>query len=220
MKIIFDLDGTLIDNSQRSFTLYQDLILKLGGTPLTKQKYWELKRARVPTTAILEESALSANHSVAYDESYLANIESIDYLKFNSLFPFTLPTLETLKTTHQLFLVSLRHSKANAYQEVASFGLTEFFDEVIIGTGAGEPAHLKQGFFHKLVASTALVVGDTEADINAANALHWPSVAVLSGIRNKEQLTEHSPTYLLEDISPLPNLSFSSEITPDPKTSV
>jgi phosphoglycolate phosphatase-like HAD superfamily hydrolase len=46
----------------------------------------------------------------------------------------------------------------------------------------------------------AVVIGDTEADVAAAHALGYLSVAVASGIRDRDVLARDDPGYLVDGI--------------------
>ena len=45
------------------------------------------------------------------------------------------------------------------------------------------------------------MVGDTEADILAAQRVGIPAIAVLSGIRDREQLERYQPDYIVENLA-------------------
>ena len=51
INIFFDLDGTLIDASERLYKLFIDLI---PDCKLTKQEYWSLKRQNIKHKTIIE----------------------------------------------------------------------------------------------------------------------------------------------------------------------
>ena len=52
MKIFFDLDGTLVDASERLYRLFCDLIPECN---FTKEEYWNLKRNKINHQMILEK---------------------------------------------------------------------------------------------------------------------------------------------------------------------
>ncbi len=45
------------------------------------------------------------------------------------------------------------------------------------------------------------MIGDTEADIYAAQSYNIPAIAVLSGIRNQHQLEKHQANYIFADLA-------------------
>ena len=52
MNIFFDLDGTLVDASERLYCLFCDLIPECT---FTKEEYWDLKRNKINHQKILEK---------------------------------------------------------------------------------------------------------------------------------------------------------------------
>ena len=49
--IIFDLDGTLIDSSERMYRLFQDLVPE---STFSKEEYWKLKRNKINHKVLLQ----------------------------------------------------------------------------------------------------------------------------------------------------------------------
>jgi phosphoglycolate phosphatase-like HAD superfamily hydrolase len=45
-----------------------------------------------------------------------------------------------------------------------------------------------------------VVIGDSEADVGAANALGYLSIAVSSGIRDRDVLEREHPGYLVDEL--------------------
>ena len=83
------------------------------------------------------------------------------------------------------------------------FALTPFFDAIQSATPGADPAFEKARLIRKTVPADdpAVVIGDTEADVAAANVLGYLSIAVASGIRDRDILEGDHPGYLVDDIS-------------------
>ena len=200
MNIYLDLDGTLINIKNRHYMLYHDMCVKSGGKPLSLEKYWDIRRGRGVWIEILKLSKISQSiEKFALDFSN--DIESQKYLKHNELFDYTLPTLKKLTNQNNLYLVTLRQNKKNLLKELNTFGLTTFFKE-ILSSGDNKTNLISMTNFTK----NDIVVGDTEIDIFAAKELGLASIAVLSGIRNKEFLQTLSPTLILPTVELLPDV--------------
>ncbi|MBF1043420.1 MAG: HAD hydrolase-like protein, partial [Candidatus Nanosynbacter sp.] len=54
----------------------------------------------------------------------------------------------------------------------------------------------------------SIIVGDTEADVAAAQQLNATSIALLSGIRSKKFLKSMEPDYLVAGIGDIANINF------------
>ncbi len=53
MKLFFDLDGTLIDISEKYYRVYNDILTEAGFSTIGKKEYWDAKRHKVPEDQIL-----------------------------------------------------------------------------------------------------------------------------------------------------------------------
>jgi phosphoglycolate phosphatase-like HAD superfamily hydrolase len=98
--------------------------------------------------------------------------------------------------------VSLRSSATALRAQLAVFALTPFFEAIEHAAAGSDPAFQKARLIRKTVPADdpAVVIGDTEADVAAANALGYVSIAVCSGIRDKDILARDHPAYLVDDI--------------------
>jgi len=215
MNIYIDLDGTILDVSERYYRLYYDVVTSFGGKPLPKEKYWALKRRKIPEEKILKLS--NVDNISACIKKRLEKIESTTYLKYDLPLPSSLATLILLKNKlNRLILVTLRSSKENLYKQLKSLRILHLFDRILT-TNANKNQWLikselikADSYFDK---SSSVIVGDTEVDILAGKILGIKTVAVLTGIRSKDILLANKPDYIINSIKDLPNLihKFSPE---------
>jgi phosphoglycolate phosphatase-like HAD superfamily hydrolase len=87
--------------------------------------------------------------------------------------------------------------------QLGVLALRQYFEAIESATGDGEPAFkVKAGLIRKAVRAEtpAIVIGDTESDVMAAASLGYPSIAVCSGMREREILELQEPTYLVDDL--------------------
>lgn len=200
--LVFDLDGTLLDVSARHHHVYSTVCSSLGGRPLDRASYWHLKRQRTSLTEILARSGLSDGELTAFETAFAENIELPKNLGFDVLFPDTIPVLTRLSTTYRCALVSLRRSATALRAQLAVFGLTPFFEAIQNAAPGADPAFEKARLIRKTVPADdpAIVIGDTEADVAAANVLGHLSIAVSSGIRDPDVLARDHPGYVVDGI--------------------
>ncbi|HEY6782362.1 MAG TPA: HAD family hydrolase [Candidatus Dormibacteraeota bacterium] len=200
--LVFDLDGTLLDVSARHHHVYSTVCESLGGQPLARAAYWQLKRQGTGWQEILGQSGLDESQVASFEAAFVERIELPDNLGFDVLFPETIPVLTRLVTTFRCTLVSLRSSATALRAQLAVFALTPFFEAIETAPAGGDPAFQKARLIRKTVPADdpAVVIGDTEADVAAANALGYVSIAVSSGIRDKDILARDNPSYLIKDI--------------------
>jgi phosphoglycolate phosphatase len=200
--LVFDLDGTLLDVSARHHHVYTSVCVSLGGEPLARAAYWHLKRQRTALPEILAQSGLADSQVATFETQFAELIEVPDSLGFDVLFPETIPVLTRLVATFRCALVSLRSSTTALRAQLAVFALTPFFEIIEIAASGPDPAFQKARLIRKTVPDDdpAVVIGDTEADVSAANALGYLSIAVCSGSRDRELLEQDAPSYLIDNI--------------------
>jgi phosphoglycolate phosphatase-like HAD superfamily hydrolase len=204
--VIFDLDGTLIDVSARHYFVYRKVTNEFNGQALTKREYWRLKRDKTDWPELLKKSKISVDKLGDFLSKFIDLIEQPEQLKMDSLFPEAKKTLEGLYG-YDLYLISLRRQNEMLNWQLSRLGLRKYFREVISGHSDFEGSHLKAGIIKALLKENkGLVIGDTEADINAAKEASCLSVAVLSGIRSKKVLESLQPDFLVENVGELPKI--------------
>ena len=204
MVIFFDLDGTLIDIQARHYHVYEITCSCFGGDPLPQPIYWRMKRAKKDWSTILRRSKMYVSTN-AFLKQFNRRIEEKANLTLDSLFPYSLSTLEHLRDCrYHLFLVTSRRNQNNTLWQLRVRKLLPLFEKILItppDIDGGKASAMK-----KFSTKNSLVVGDTEEDIHAALSLHLPVLGVLSGIRNLSSLRSENPTCIKQDIRSLPSL--------------
>lgn len=203
MKIFFDLDGTLIDISQRHYQVYKSAVVKFDGEPLPQKRYWQLKRDNTQWSELLKYSRIALKHESDFMTHFTHNIESQDMLSLDNLFAQSREVLKNLQKNHELILVSLRRNPRNLRLQLEKLGLTQYFKHILSGH-----SDTKEGVLTKKATviqelgqlGQACIIGDTEADISAGKQLGIPSIALTTGIRSKEFLAKLNPDYSADSI--------------------
>jgi phosphoglycolate phosphatase-like HAD superfamily hydrolase len=201
--LVFDLDGTLLDVAARHHHVYSELCASLGGDPLDRTTYWRLKRLRAGWPQILGASGLTPEQFATFEAEFDAQIELPANLGFDVLFPAAVPLLATASAAHTCVLVARRASVTALRAQLGVLAVRQYFDAIESAPGDGEPAFkVKAGLIRKAVPADtpAIVIGDTESDVMAASSLGYPSIAVCSGMREREILELQEPTYLVDDL--------------------
>ena len=193
-NIFIDFDGTLVDIAPRHYRVYKKCVKKMGGTPLDRKKYWELKRDNISWNELLLISGLEVNNRDDYLELFIDRIESLEELYRDELFVDSLSALKKLSSNdNKLYLLSLRRNSDALDKQIEKLGIGCFFEKI------------KQTIDNP---EDSIVIGDTEADVSAAQQLNATSIALLSGIRSKEFLKSMEPDYLVDGIGDVANINF------------
>lgn len=192
--VAFDLDGTLIDVSERDYRIYSDILLKLGYDPITKKEYWPLRRDITDIHHILSLSGLVSDEDVSFFlKERKALMEEWSYLCVDQPFEDVITTFAELSKRFNLIILTKRYNSEGTERQVTELGFAKYAELTIV-TESKEEAMSK---IDNLVA----MVGDTENDIAPANNIGIKSIAVTTGIRNAEKLSTFNPSIIVNSLS-------------------
>lgn len=198
-KIFLDLDGPILDNREKYYNIYRDLLgSRLSGL-LDKQEYWTLKRKKTPERKILEGIVPLAEID-NYEKERLRRIEVFEYLKQDKLQPAIIDTICQWKKHHHIYLVTIRKNRQTLIQQLEHFGLFGLFDYVFSEDNNIGDWTVKVNLLRNEISDplNCVIIGDTEADIDAGKHLGIKTVGVTCGIRSCEFLTALHPDYIHE----------------------
>ena len=210
MKLFFDLDGTLLNISERYYRVYNDILTEAGFSTIGKEEYWDAKRHKVPEDQIL--AMTNANEFYReYAQKRLSLIENDYYLYNDSLHEDVIEILEKLFKKYQLILVTLRKSNPQLEKQLIYLKLIDYFTDVLRSEDNLEPRwmikyNLIKEYMGNEHDSSHILISDTENDIKAGNELGFKTIAVLNGIRTKELLVMSNPTFICRSIKDLLNI--------------
>lgn len=201
MTIFFDLDGPILDVSERLYLLYKDLLSSYGCLALSKEDYWNFKRDQIPEKEILQKTCKS-DIFTDYSSKRLKLIENIEYLKLDKVVKGAKETLEQLKNDYELVLVTNRSCIDKLSWELQYFDIKEYFDTILVAPGGIEPWKVKTDLIEKsnFELKNSVIVGDTEADILAGKNLKINTIAVLNGIRSMNIIKNLKPDHMCNSI--------------------
>ncbi len=210
MKLFFDLDGTLIDISEKYYRAYNDILTEAGFSTIVKKEYWDAKRHKVPEDQILAMTNAKDFYK-EYNQKRLLIIESDYYLSNDCLQDGAIEVLKNFSTKYQLVLVTLRRSASQLNKQLVKLELMNYFVDVL---SSGEDLNprwmIKYNLIRKYMGdehdSSHILISDTETDIKAGNKLGFNTIAVLNGIRTKELLIMSNPDFICNSVKNLLNL--------------
>lgn len=206
-NIFLDLDGTLIDVSEKYYRVYADFMKQERREQfLSKERFMRLKRQGKRNSALFKDKRML----MRYEAFFLKNIEREHYLRHDRMFRFSLRVLEKLrKPGVRLFAVTLRRNKKNLLWEMKRFG---FPAAVSVLRGASRPFHrrsdyeTKKRLVRKFTHAGDIMIGDTEADILCGKSLGIATIGVCSGMRGRSFLKKLKPEFVVRDIRSVPLL--------------
>lgn len=205
--LYLDLDGTLLDIRSKYYTLYSRIVTDLGAQPLSQAAFWELKRRAAPPECILP--GLDADGREQYSRRWLAAIETPAFTRLDTLLPGAREALEDLRRRSSLVLATMRHDEAVLTADLRRLRVHGFFSRIVTAAGSPPGDTAKAALIREQApvnGAGAIVVGDSEADVEAARELGLPSVCVLTGIRDLAYLEALRPDFIIDSVAQLPGL--------------
>ena len=200
MKIIFDLDGTLICSKKRLHRLFLDLT---KATNFEFMSYWNLKHQGKRNEDILkDELGFSELEIKNFLSKWMIKIETDYYLDMDTLIPKADKALKNLYENHDLFICTARQSILQTEKQLKKLSILNYFEDIFV-------TEQKNDKFHTLKSSNVIFtkkdwfVGDTGHDIDAGKKIGVQTCAVLSGFMSKSSLISYSPDLIIEDFTSL-----------------
>lgn len=216
LRLITDFDGPIMDVSERYYQVYQYCLSQCHDhdqsvSPLTKAEFWKLKRAQVPERQIGRISGLYEDQSRQFAKLRRETVHSLPYLTYDQPIPGAIATLERIQQHPCFELVVMTMRRVQELQPALNrYDLGRFFppgqryclpdDYIKTQDVADKPQLMAQALAELPEAAQTWMVGDTEADIIAAQTHQIPIVSVLSGIRDRTRLSAHNPDFIVENL--------------------
>jgi phosphoglycolate phosphatase-like HAD superfamily hydrolase len=217
MPLFCDFDGPIINVSDRYYSTYrlglartrqhysqmqgQPLLLR----PMTKAQFWCMKQERVPDEEIAFRSGLQEDQVTHFLQEVRQQVNHPSLLLQDQLQPGVPWALSLLQQEgFRLILVTLR-CQHQVVEILERYQLSHYFEGIYGVNDAGiaydnqvnlKTRLLRQALAHHCSTKTNMagwMIGDTEADVLAAQTLGIPSVALTCGIRSLAYLNKLEP---------------------------
>lgn len=200
MLFIFDWDGTLLDSADRIVEVMQRAAGDCGLSTLTQPEIKniiglglpEALRVLYPELADAELERMRAAYSRRFVES-----EEVPC----KLFPGVLDTLEALRAGGSRLAVATGKSRRGLVRVLSGLGMSDYFDATRCADETRSKPHpqMLHELLHELAvpAERAVMVGDTEYDMEMARAAGMSRVAVDYGAHAVDRLLAYEPGLVL-----------------------
>jgi len=214
LRIITDFDGPIMDVSERYYQTYlfcldQVASPRQAATTLSKEEFWRLKRSQVPERQIGQLSGLDETQSLEFARIRRQTVHTQPYLVYDVPVPGAIATLERLQQS-DLELVTMTMRRVDELDNALTrYDLGKFFapdrryclsNDYSKTNDIADKTQLMTQALLELPPADTWMVGDTEADILSAKANGIPVIGVLSGIRDRTQLQQHEPDWIVEHL--------------------
>ncbi len=203
MNLFFDLDGTVVDVAARHHETYRRVVDAVGGEALPIEVVWPAKRSGTKWGELLGASGVDLDEG-EFVRRFAHTVEQAELLAFDTL--LAPGCIEALATFARVYLVTHRWHRHNLLAQLDALGLRPHFADVLSAPAQPGDRTAKARMLGDLASRGDVMIGDTESDVLAAHELGIRSVAVRSGLRDDQFLSALDPTWLVDDISALPEL--------------
>lgn len=224
LTVFCDFDGPIVDVSNRYYTTYKVALaetqasyqaqgISLPIQRLSKQQFWHMKQDRVPDVEIAMRSGLQGEQIDFFLGRVIEIVNQPALLNQDRLQPGVCWALALLHSRRvRLVLVTLR-CQSQAAQILRNYGLTRLFSGIYGSSDRNaayqNQAELKTQLLEKALCEQSLLaegplsawmIGDTEADLLAGQAISIPTIALTCGIRSHYYLNQFQPTRIHDDL--------------------
>ncbi|MFB0847043.1 pyrophosphatase PpaX [Paenibacillus oleatilyticus] len=199
--VLFDLDGTIVDTNELIIQSFLHTFEGITAEPVTREHI-------VPNMGrpLIEQMVFFSGREQVDDlvQKYRAfNIAHHDELVRE--FPYVRETVAKLHAAGVKLGVVTSKIRQTTEMGLKLTGLYDYFDTIVTVDDVGKAKPDPEGI-HKAVRelagdlSSALMVGDSHYDIEAAHNAGIPSVAVAWSLKGTEYLKQYNPTHIIQDM--------------------
>jgi phosphoglycolate phosphatase len=204
--IFFDLDGTIVDSTGAYLEAARIAFRAIGKKTPNNQVLLEIP-IRIELRFTIDD--LTHGYTKEFMQVYLEAYYSVTESK-TKLFPNILTTLEALSAKSKLALITMRHCTNQVVQkELNCFCIAKYFTHVVTALDTTKPKPSPEALIQcakalDLEMCDFIIVGDSVNDVRAGKAAGARTVALLSGLFQREELTKECPDLILLDVNVLP----------------
>jgi len=216
-SIIFDFDGTLIDNTERDYQSFYYVFKKYKMNILNKEEVMEMRKKGALAGDIIQKAISISNYKSKQEDLLKIGLqerqkflESDLAMKWDIPFAYTTEVLNFYKKNeYYIFLTTLRKNKSKLMDLLKQLGILKFFDAIYCiddlsdeersksNSWRDKMIENKETMFCKIVnnkrhSNDVLAVGDTIYDMIAGNKAGITTIGVLTGYARKEDLLRYA----------------------------
>jgi phosphoglycolate phosphatase len=198
MKIIFDLDGTIICSKKKLYELFSDLI---ESRQLSFSDYWDLKFSRKSNQNILKSKFNYSDNEIEYFvNNWMKLIEDDKYLKMDTLIDGVKDFLTGVSQNNELYICSARQSIQQVEKQLKRLSIFHFFQDIFV---TEQKCSKKDLLVNKNLRldKRDWIVGDTGHDIITGKELGIKTCAVLSGFTSRNVLVSYFPDIVIQNVT-------------------
>ena len=204
--IFFDLDGTIVDSTGAYIEAARIAFQAIGKKTPETSVLLEIPR-RIEQRLTIDD--LTCGNSKEFMQVYLKAYYSVTEAK-TMLIPNASATLQILSRRAKLALITMRHCPNQVIQkELDYLGISQFFTHIVTALDTSKPKPSPEALIRCVEAldiemCDCIIAGDSVNDVKAGKAAGARTVAVLSGLFERDELAKECPDLILPDLTSLP----------------
>lgn len=205
--VFLDLDGTLVDSTEAYLEAARIAFHATGKEPPKTNVMLEIPR-RIERHLTIDD--ITCGDTKKFMQVYLKAYYSVTEEK-TKLLPHVSETLQLLSEKAKLALITMRHCPSRIVQkELDYFGIAKYFTYVVTAIDTTKPKPSPEAIVQCVKAldvemCECIIAGDSVNDIKAGKAAGARTVAVLSGLFQRDELIRENPDLVLPDVNTLPD---------------
>jgi phosphoglycolate phosphatase len=204
--IFLDYDGTIVDSTDAYIEAAKIAFQAIGKKPPQNKAALDIPR-RIEQGMALNN--LTKDESKKFLSVYFKAYYSATEAK-TKLLPKAKATLEALSGKSKLTLITMRHvPNAVLLKELDYLGIAKYFTHVVTALDTSKPKPSPEALIQCVKALDlemyeCIIAGDSVNDVRAGKAAGARTVALLSGLFQRNELAKECPDLILSDVSLLP----------------
>jgi phosphoglycolate phosphatase-like HAD superfamily hydrolase len=171
-NIFFDLDGTLIDDTERQFNCYKHTLSKLNlESNIIFNEYKKLKQSSLSNKEIFEYYFPISDKNNEFNELFVKNIENINFLYQDKLFEKAVDCLQSFKKKNKIYLITNRQNSIKLNLQIKFFKINHYFESIILSRSFKDKrdAIVFNGIN---ISKNDIFISDNVADFNNLNTFN------------------------------------------------
>lgn len=202
--VIFDVDGTLTQTNELIFSAFNYVTKKYSGKTYN---FEEITSMFGPPEEIALEKLLGNENALEATEDFL-NFYETHHKQLARLYPGMREILENLKKKKVNLAIFTGKGRKSTLITLDELGIKNYFDIIISGNDvrshkpSGEGINLILKHF-KILRNEAIMIGDSVADVKAAQDAGVKIAAVLWDSYSKERVLQMQLDFIFENTNDL-----------------
>lgn len=207
MLFIFDWDGTLIDSKAKITTAMQLAAEDVSLTPLDDHLIHDIIGLGLPEAIFRLYPNTDLLGRQRLRDAYAVRFLMLDEERASDLFPGVIETLAQLKAGGHVLAVATGKSRKGLDRILDALGMVGFFHATRCADETAskpDPLMLEELLVEfGVAAGEAVMIGDTEYDMDMARRINMPRIAVSYGAHHIDRLHGYRPELCLDSFAQL-----------------